>query len=134
MEKETNRRPAAWQLSVADTPHELEELVAFDMLDRLALATCSARVDELAKWLAPKLGRQATEVMLAGDLFNLLTAVADIGLDVGIAVERCRVLAESGPRSKPGDGPDCERWLALAMAESGLKPLEVESLIPKAEK
>lgn len=122
-----------WVDFVARDPHELELFVGFELVNRLALSVGSDRVDELAKWLTPMLGRQAAEVVLGSDLFNLLVRVADTAVAVGIAVERTRVLAKSGPRSKPGAEVDCERWVALALAESGLTPIEAKSLIPKAE-
>jgi len=131
VEETTERRPA-WKLTAVATPHELERLVAFDPLDRLTLNACGKLVDGLVEWLAPQIGARPA-FLLNSNLFNLLVEVGSVGVDVGIAVERTRSLAENDPHSKPGAEVDCERWVALALVESELKPSQAESLIPKTE-
>lgn len=125
--EETRKFGAIWDAFVAHTPGEAEEFVAFELVNRLIVTRCGALTSELGEWLTPSIGRQAAEVRLSGDLYNLIVQVTDTAVAVGIAVEKCRALAESG---KPGESPDYERWLQLALAWSRLAPVEVKSLIP----
>lgn len=122
---------AIWNAFVARTPGETEEFVAFELTNRLIVSRCGDLTSDLGEWLTPKIGRQAAEMEIADNIYDLIVQVADTAVAVGIAVEKCRALAESG---KPGEPPDYERWLQLASAWSGLAPIEVKSLIPKVEK
>lgn len=128
MEKQSTRKPT-WEQQIPGNDHFREEVVCQEMVNTTILNAAHTRIEEMTTWLALSLGEDAAGSLI-DDLFDLTTEIANVAVTAGIAVERTRALAERDPRVDVLAKPDCDRWLRLALAESGQEPVNPKSLIP----